>query len=233
MNTHQFFNALENVRVNLDRRHSIKRGNEILLPVYIILYAHTSTGSKTIRAVTKEPYSHASISFDSSMQNIFTFGNKMVQITDVRYKRSIGAGRESFMNKDAMWTYPKETPYAIYVIFLPRDSIIKMKTRVHEIFDHPDEYRFSIAGLIKYYLGLASESTTKMFCSQFVASLLATGGVELDRLPSLYSPYELKDIRNVTFVESNTIKHFRRERFDKHMDDICKRYLDEINMDAE
>ena len=229
----EFFSALENVRVDVDRKHAITRGTDTLYPVYIILYAHNSLVAKSIRRVTNEPYSHASISFDTSMQNIFTFGNKMVKISELEYKRKIGTGRESFLAKDAMWTYPKETPYEIYTVFITKENIVRMKKRVHEIFDNPEKYRFNIAGLIRYYLGLASESNSKMFCSQFVASLLAIGAVDLERLPSMYSPYELKDIRNVIFVERDILKNYNRKKFDAHMDEICKEYSEQINMDAE
>ena len=36
LNIVEFFDALETVRVNLDKKHSIQRGTEVLYPIYII-----------------------------------------------------------------------------------------------------------------------------------------------------------------------------------------------------
>lgn len=229
LNLSEFFGAMENVRVDIDKRHSIQRGTETLYPVYIVLYSHNETISKVIKKLTHQPYSHASISFDSSMHSMYTFGNKMVyNERSASYKHKFGAGRESFVRTEGKWSYPPETPYAIYVLFLPKENIDRMKKRIHEIFNQPEAYRYSYDGLVKYYLGISSESTYKMFCSQFVASLLLYGGYTLDRLPSLYSPYELKDIQNVIFVEDGIIKQFNRDKFIKKMDRICSDYLEDM-----
>ena len=156
------------------------------------------------------------------MTNMYTFGNKMVYDEKTNtYKRKFGAGRETFAKADDKWAYPEKTPYVIYVLFLPKENIMRMKKRVHEIYNKPEMYRFSYDGLVKYYMGISSESTYKMFCSQFVASLLMYGGYDLDRLPSLYSPYELKDLNDVIFVEDGVIKDFNRNKFNKKMDVIC------------
>lgn len=233
MNLLEFFGALENVRVDLDRKHTVTRGTDTLYPVYIILYAQNSLVSKTIRTATKTPYSHASISFDSSMQHIFSFGKLKIREDENSRRVHNGAIRESFISKIGMREFPKEAQYEIYTIFIPKDNLEKMRKRIHEIFDNPERYKFSIIGLVRYYLGLVSESTSKMFCSQFVATILATGNVNLERSPSLYSPYELKDIQNVIFVERDVLKNFSRKRFDKQMDFICQDYNEKINTDAE
>ena len=222
MNIQDFFSAMENVSIALDNKHVITRGTDKLYPVYIILYAHNSIVGRNIRRFTHQPYSHSAVSFNSDMNNIYSFGNRMILDKDGIYHRKFGAGRESFTKKDGKWSYPETTPYAIYCIFLPKDSIDKMKKHIHTIYNNPESYRFSYDGLIKYYLNISSESTYKMFCSQFVASLLVIGGVNLDRLPSLYSPYELKDIQDVTLVEEGILKDFNRKKFSKRMDEICE-----------
>ena len=228
LNLKEFFTAMENVRVNVDNKHTIRRGTETLYPVYIILYAHDSLVGKSIRRLTNQPYSHASVSFDTSMNNIFTFGNRYIYNEDKEiYYRKFGAGRESFKKIDGKWSYPPKTPYVIYCLWLPKENIDRMKKRIHEIYNKPDAYRFSYDGLVKFYLNMSSESTNKMFCSQFVASLLAYGGMDLDKLPSLYSPYQLKDIKDVRYVESGLLKDFNKAALDKKMNLVMAEYLEE------
>jgi hypothetical protein len=233
LNVVEFFDALETVRVNLDKKHSIQRGTEVLYPIYIIMYAQDSLVSKTIRRFTHTPYSHASISFDTSMQNIFSFGKLKIKNNDNELEAHNGAIREAFISRAGMREFPSQAFYEIYTVFITQDAIDRMKKRIHQIFDNPEKYKFSIIGLIKYYLGMTSESETKMFCSQFVASLLAVGDIHLERVPSLYSPYQLKDIQNVTFVERGILKDYNRKRLDQRMDGIVQDIKDKFNMDAE
>lgn len=233
MNLSQFFTALENVRVNIDRKHSITYNGKQLYPVYIVLYAQNSIVSKSIRRVTKAPYSHASISFDTSMTNIFSFGRLKIETAVDHFETKNGAIRESFVSKLGMRKFPKYSLYEIYVIFVTEEDIINMKKRIHEIYDDPEKYRFSFIGLAKYLLGIPSKPSKKMFCSQFVASLLSTGGVALDRSPSLYSPYEIKDIKNVIFVENGILCEYNRKKMDERMTTICENYEDIINADVE
>lgn len=229
----QFFDALENVRVNIDRKHSITRGTKKLYPVYIVLYGQKSFVSKSIQKFTNAPYSHASISFDTSMQNIFSFGRLKIQTEENHYETKNGAIREAFVSKIGMRQFPKQALYEIYTVFITEEDIARMKKRVYEIYDNPEQYRFSFIGLARYLLGIPSKASKKMFCSQFVTSLLSIGGVALDRSPSLYSPYEIKDIKNVIFVENGILENYDRKRLDERMTNICDNYDEIINTDAE
>lgn len=230
MNTYEFFSAMENVSVTLDKKHTINQGQDILYPVYIVLYAHNSIVGKTIRKLTHQPYSHSAIAFNTDMNNLYSFGNRMISDSNGNSHRKFGAGRESFVKKDGKWNYPESTPYAIYAIWLNMESIAKMKKRIHSIFSKPDEYRFSYDGLIKYYLNISSESNYKMFCSQFVASILALG-TPLDKLPSLYSPYELKNIKDVHFIEDGVLGAFSRKKLDEHVNGIIDKIKNNTPMD--
>lgn len=233
MNLTEFFAVMESIRVNTDKKHTFSRGTDIMYPIYIILYAQNSFVSKSIRKATNTPYSHASISFDTSMQNIFSFGKLKIDMGNDKRELKNGAIRESFISKKGMRAFPQDAKYEVYTLFVSKDNLDTIKKKVHEIFDNPDGYKFSIIGLLRYYLGMTSESTSKMFCSQFVASLLAAGNVHLDRAPSLYSPYELKDIQNVKYVDSGILKDYNRTKFDRLMDDIIKEMQEPTNMDAE
>lgn len=221
MNISEFFAASETVKVYIDKDHTITKNNLKYYPVYLILFASDTFVSKAIRMFTRSPVSHVGISFDSSMTKIFSFGFR----TNENSLKDAGNRIESLIVKKDRWLYSGDSTYVIYVKFLSMDSITNMKKRIHDIYNNTEKYKFSVLGLFKYALHIPSESTYKMFCSQFVASLLQTGGVELDRKPSLYSPSQIISLGEVVYVQEGFVKDFSKKKLDKDMDRICQSYI--------
>lgn len=221
MNISEFFTALETVKINIDKNHVIHKNNKPYYPVYIILFASNNIISKTIRVFTHAQFSHASISFDSSMTKLFSF----VIRTNANDIKDAGNRIESITVKKDRWLYDDGARYIIYTKFLSIESINKMKSKIHDVYNNTDKYKFSIIGLLKYALNIPSHNAYKMFCSQFVALLLQTGGVELERDPSLYSPNQLTSLGDIVFVQEGFVKDFNKKKFDIDMDRVCQSYL--------
>jgi hypothetical protein len=222
VNISEFFSAMETVKINIDSKHKITSNGKDLYPVYIILFASNSFVSKSIRAFTKEKFSHAAISFDTGMTNIFSFGFR----TNANDMRDVGNRRESLIIKKDRWLYEDDTNYGIYVKFMSLESIKLMKKRIHDIYNNTEKYKFSFIGLLKYAFNIPSENMYKMFCSQFVASLLQLGGVELDRSPSLYSAGQLTtDLNDVIMVEEGLVKDFKKSNLDRNMKILCNNII--------
>ncbi len=203
--------ATESVR--LKRSLAFTHSGKNYYPVYIVLTANDTPLGNTIRAVTQEPYSHASISFDPSMNDMYSFGNK-INITGNRQYNSFGSTNEMFNQKRTEKTalrisYMPKSTYGIYCIFCTEEQVKLMMSRVNAIFKHQDQYKFNIIGLVKYAFGKPSHDPYKLFCSQFVTMILNTGknGI-LDRDSSLYSPYEISELRGVQFIETGVVKDY-------------------------
>lgn len=82
MNINLFIRALESFQLPVfDNPHSVLINDKKYFPLYIILYANKGMVGDAIRSFTKEPYSHSSISFDTSMTNIYTFGQRVILST--------------------------------------------------------------------------------------------------------------------------------------------------------
>lgn len=74
-----FMKALEAFQPPVfDDNHSVELNDKKYFPLYIILYANKGIVGDAIRNFTKEPYSHSSISFDTSMNTIYTFGQRII-----------------------------------------------------------------------------------------------------------------------------------------------------------
>ena len=184
-------------------------------PLYIILMKNISPLGSTIRAFTKEEYSHAAISFDATMDDVYTFGNSVIKKPFGKQK-SFGAAHESFRKNTFKFSYSEKTEYSLYVMFFKKDEIDRIKKKVDEIFLHHEEYKYNIEGLISYVFNKPKTDPKKLFCSQFVALVINSGrnGI-LNKDPSMYTPVGLTTIRGVCHIETGRICDYDQYRVEK------------------
>ena len=218
MNISQFFDAIESVRINMDKNHKITKNDIDYYPVYIVLFASNNFVSKSIRAVTRAEFSHVAVSFDTSMTNLFSFGFR----TNAKDMKDCGNRRESLIVKKDRWVYEDDTKYGVYVKFMTLDAINKMKKHIHYVYNNTEKYKFTFIGMVKYAFHIPSENTYKMFCSQFIASLFKIGGDKLDRVASLYSPEQILTIGDVHSVQTGLVKDFKRKELDANIQKLCE-----------
>ena len=201
--------------IKLDRDLYEKYKGTDYYPLYIILMKNISPLGSVIRAYTKEEYSHSAISFDASMDDIYTFGNSVIK-KPLGRQRSFGASHESFRKNSFKFSYSGKTEYSLYVMFFKKDEIDRIKKKVDEIFLHHDEYKYNVEGLISYIFNRPKTDPKKLFCSQFVALVINSGrnGI-LNKDPSLYSPVGLTTIRGICHVETGHIEDYDQYRAEK------------------
>lgn len=158
-------------------------------PVYIVLMHSGTMLANTIKAVTKDEFSHSCISFTSKLDPMFSFGNK---------KMSYVAGQPGFVQQNTKDEFfkKKKSIYEVYVMFVSKSQKQKMIDRL-KWFKEKDKYLgYDIIGLIKYKLGISSDDNLKKwFCSRFVAELLGQAE-DLGRDASLFSPQDFKNDLN-------------------------------------
>ena len=155
--------------------------------VYIML---TDTGTfftKSIKKYTKAPYNHASIAFDSDLQELYSFGRK-------KPNNPINGG---FVKEDIFeGTYSKypETTCVIYRIEVSDRDVEKMKRVINVFKKNKNKFLYNLLGLVGVSLNEPVEFSNSYFCSQFVAEILHRSGIRLwDKLPALITP---DDFRN-------------------------------------
>ena len=173
--------------------------NKKLYPVYIMLVHSGTTVSNVIKAVSHSEFSHASISFDSSMDQMYSFARKDPRnpfIGGFRFE-SIGKG---FYDQ-------KEIPYAVYMVPCTESQIKKMKKRLSFFEKSATKFKFDFTGLIKNYLGIVDNPEYRWFCSRFVADILNAGAPKNKPYveePSLQDPDDFKNDEYAHFVVSGS-----------------------------
>lgn len=170
--------------------------------VYILL---TDTGSfltKVIKCYTKNPYNHASISFDAELSEVYSFGRKTA--------RNPFCG--GFVKEDTKAGLFVQATCAIYSLTVSEAQIVKMKKYIKEIEGQKEDYRYNFLGLFGFMLNNPIERGKAFFCSQFVASVLEEGNtIDFNKQLSLIAPNDLQELEEIEFVYEGNLKTFHND----------------------
>ena len=176
-------------------------------PVYIVLVHSGTTVSKLIKNISHSEFSHAAISFDSSLDKMYSFARKDPKnpfVGGFRYE-SIGKG---FYDQ-------KEIPYAVYMVPCTETQIKRMKKRLNYFIQNESKFKFDFSGLVTNYLGIVNNPEHRWFCSRFVADILNAGAHKNKPYvaePSLQDPDDFMRDSYAHFIVSgdNLMKYDRK-----------------------
>ena len=201
---------------------------EKLYPVYIVMIRTTTNVAKVITKFTKAPYSHVSISFDSSMQNMYSFGRELNEETGEVADPIIPNGNFTREILQHPILLGKNNPYCIYVTFVSKQELQLMKNRLEYFIRNRTKFKFNRIGLVKNYLGIESRNEYKYFCAQFVSDILNTGKKNFTQKPnSLMRPSDFMDTPDCYFVCDGIIDEFDSKVVDRETKHILQQFKTE------
>lgn len=146
--------------------------------VTILLTKYSDLFGKFIGAISKEGYSHASLSIDENEEIFYSFNYKGFAIETPKKKRERS-------RKEGSVCIRMEVP----------DSTFQMiKEEIEYFLANKEDYRYCFRGVALCLLHIPFKFKNQYFCSQFVAEILAkAGAVELKKRETLYLPNHLLD----------------------------------------
>nr|DAO98194.1 MAG TPA: metallophosphatase domain protein [Bacteriophage sp.] len=183
-----------------------------LYPVYV-LCVHTGTLlANAIKKATGSHFSHCTISFDSSLKNMYSFGRK-TRLTELSNGSFV---KESIHNPP----YTNEgVTYALYCIPVTGSQLAAMKKRLEYFVKNKTKFRYDFAGLFKNFFGIADNPEQRWFCSRFVADIINAGTEPgqkpMIREPSLMRPEDFLYTNFALYVTSGLIKDYDQILVDK------------------
>jgi len=152
--------------------------------VYIILSDTGTLFTRFIKFFTKKPHNHASISLNSRLDQVYSFGRKKPN------NPFIGG----FIKEDIRHDFYRNSRCVIYAISVTDEQYEKMMEKIKRMEREKGHYRYNLLGLLFILLEIPYNRKNAYFCSQFVASILNESGVlYFEKPPSLIRPYDLLD----------------------------------------
>ena len=157
----------------LDQIQEATKRNKELKPVFVLFIGGHTLFSNIVKGVTKSNYSHAAISLDTTMQNIYSFG--MSDLERLKGKTSLLGG----LTHEKMDKYTKGTPVSIFGFFVKEKDYDQIKKNLDWFIDHAKETTYSYENLLAYLFRIPMIKNTRLICSQFVDRILKLSDVDL------------------------------------------------------
>jgi hypothetical protein len=176
--------------------------------IYILLTDTGTLFTNLIKLYTKKPYNHASISCDSELSEVYSFGRK----TD----RNPFIG--GFVKEDVDKGLFKEANCAVYALTVNEVQLQKMNCYIKEIEAQKGEYRYNLLGLLGFLLNKPIKRKKAFFCSQFVATVLKECNIiDFGKSPSLVAPNDLQKVSKCQLVYEGELKAYQNKGENVHV----------------
>lgn len=164
-----------------------------IVPVFICLFKGKALHSRGIELYTGSEWSHAAMSFDSSMKQMYTF-NMNPKVTSDGISK--GFTIESI---EAYWKIDPSIKFKVHALFVTKEQKIMMEDAIKWYVTHQNETKYSFKTIINIALKRVSDfgseyaNKTEMVCSQFVYTILAIANFKtrVTKDASLVSPGDL------------------------------------------
>jgi hypothetical protein len=159
--------------------------------VYILLTDTGTVLTKIIRRFTKDPLNHASIAFDSDLNEVYSFGRK-------NPSNPFFAG---FVREDVRGSFFDDSMCALYRIKVDQNVYTNLKAQIRHFEQNQEMYKYNLIGMLGIVFNIEWERKYAYFCSQFVATLFKRSGMELvDKSPLLVTPGDLQQTCRLELV---------------------------------
>lgn len=135
--------------------------DEIYVPVYVLLTSNKTLMGSAIRKFTSELYNHASISFDHTLNSLYSFN------VSGFVEESINSGSLSELAKQG-------SKYTLYVTLIKKSKADKIEEAIETIKNNVENTSYNLEGLLRYALSIPNKKYNEyhQFCSEFVTNML-------------------------------------------------------------
>lgn len=153
--------------------------------LYIVITRPNTSISKLIQFLKKDDYTHAAISLDKELENMYSFGRKHI------YNPFIGNFKKENLNK-GIYRFCNNLPGVIMEIEVTK----KQHERVTGLIEHfnlnSKYYKYNYIGLINSLFDKEACYDDRFLCSEFVYYVLKESGIaDLDMPRNLVRPINL------------------------------------------
>ena len=152
--------------------------------IYLLLTRSSSIPSRLIGVFTNEPFTHVSIAFDRELTSMYSFSRKYPALP-------LPAGLTEEHIDRGFYRKQNNIPCALLRMDVPDKIHARAETLVYNMFQHRDDYAYSLLGLLLCRLRIPFNIPNRYFCSQFVSTVLAdSGALNLPKPASLMHPFD-------------------------------------------
>lgn len=138
--------------------------------LYIVLTRPNTTISKLIKFIKKDEYTHAAISLDKELEQMYSFGRKHT------YNPFIGKFKQENLNK-GIYRFCRKLPGIILEIEVSEKQYARAKGLLEHFILNDNYYKYNYRGLIDSLFIKEACYDNSFLCSEFVYYVLKESGI--------------------------------------------------------
>lgn len=172
--------------------------------LYVVLVNTSSVVSQAIAAVTKDTYTHAAISLDQNLGDMYSFGRRWSRYPfwGCFHRENLHEG--FYARNDAL-------PGMILRLRVTPRQYARAREVIQRFQENHRELRYDTIGLLGNALGLTLESDHRYTCSKFVSTVLVEAGIYSFSKPlSAVRPQDLLDLPAQRVYEGDLKRYIPR-----------------------
>ena len=185
------------------------------MKIYIVL-THTGTIlSRIIRLLTKNQYTHASISLDVNMIGMYSFGRLNP------CNPFIGGFVREGINIGTFKRF-KNTRTEVYSLEVTKDEYTRLREIIKQISINRNIYGFNIAGLLFALFHKRLVRRNKFYCSEFVRYILEESSIRTEEISKVIKPEDFRKLKILNLEYKGLLRKYDTDSIVR-IDDNIKR----------
>lgn len=149
--------------------------------------------ARVIRLLKHDEFTHASLSLDSELSQMYSFGRRWTRMP------FIGCFRKEEIGK-GVYSLFRNIPCVVLELDVTHEQYSKVEANLSRFISHPERYGYNYRGLLGNILGIPMPSKHRFLCSEFVYHLCSESGiVQMDKPSTLVRPQNLRNFGKVIY----------------------------------
>ena len=170
--------------------------------VYIIVSRTDTVLGRLIRRGLGAPFNHCSITTDQSLSCFYSIGRKGIY----------NPLRTGFVceSKDAgFFKTHSNAQMAVLRVPVSEAQLRALEESLASFQENAEHIKYSLFGLVYCYFGISAKRENKYFCSQFVAEILQSAGIDLlQKPPTLTFPHDFLLLPEAESIYTGTFQNY-------------------------
>ena len=184
--------------------------------IYILL-THTGTIlSGIVKFYTKKKYTHVSISLDSELKELYSFGRL----------NPYNPFKGGFVHEDlknGTFARFKNTVGSIYLLKVSDEEYKNIIETIEHIKTNKDKYKFNVLGLFLVSIHKKYQKKDTFYCAEFVKYVLEKS-LNKKLLPEVIKPMDFLKLDNIELIYEGLLRQYNYEK-NANISSICQENL--------
>lgn len=170
--------------------------------IYIIVSRTDTVLGRMIRRGLGVPFNHCSIATDLSLSCFYSIGRKGVY-------NPLRAGFVQESKDAGFFKLHSNAQIAVLRVAVTEAQLQALEAQLQTFQENAEQIKYSLFGLVYCYFGISAKRENKYFCSQFVAELLQSAGIELlQKPPTLTRPHDFLFLPEAESIYTGTFQNY-------------------------